>query len=157
MGVMTSPRDYHAEVAGVMSIDSAPDSVHSEIRRAKETGEFHIQVDALPRRSSVAPPAAYCPEVDWKMDPVLELWVDVEHTPAIIRLRGTIDGTTGTNVRGVVEELLTQGYSSITMEVDELELPVVAGYSALIAIDELVRQAGGRLHWSSWPTDKGES
>jgi len=112
-----------------------------------------MQVDALPLRPSAAPLPPYRPDVDRKTDPVLELWVDVEHTPAIIRLSGTIDGQTGSNVRGVVKELLDEGYSCIAMEIDELELPAVAGYSALVAIEELVRQAGGWLHWSSWPSD----
>jgi anti-anti-sigma regulatory factor len=112
-----------------------------------------MQVNALPLRSSAARLPPCRPDVDGKRDPVLELWVDVEHTPAIVRLSGTIDGQTGSNVRGVVKELLNEGYSSIAMEIDELELPAVAGYSALIAIEELVRQAGGRLHWSSLPSD----
>ncbi len=103
------------------------------------------------------PPRLYCPDVDWKMDPVLELWVDVQTTPVIIRLRGTIDGQTGTNVREVVEELLHEGYSSIAMEIDELEQPAAAGYSALGAIEELVRRAGGRLRWSSWSSSIRDS
>lgn len=108
-----------------------------------------MQVDAAPQRSSVVPPPLYRPDVDWKMDPVLELWVDVQTTPVIIRLRGTIDGQTGTNVRRVVEELLDEGYNSIAIEIDELEQPSAVAYSALGAIEELVRQAGGSLRWSS--------
>lgn len=114
-------------------------------------------LDVVPPRSSGVPPRLYCPDVDWKMDPVLELWVDVQTTPVIIRLRGIIDGQTGTNVRGVVEELLHEGYSSIAMEIDELEQPAAPGYSALGAIEELVRRAGGRLRWSSWSSSIRDS
>ena len=40
------------------------------------------------------------------------------------------------------------------MEIDELELPAADGFSALVGIEELVRQAGGALHWSSWSSNK---
>ncbi len=106
-----------------------------------------------PQRSNTATPSHYCCDTGWKMDPELELWVDVENSPINIRLKGTLDGRTCTSLRSVIEELLDEGYDSVTMEIDELELPDAAGFSSLTAIQSLVRQAGGTLHWSSWPAE----
>ncbi len=104
-----------------------------------------------PEGSVAAPAMRYHPDVEWKMDPVLEFWVTIENTSVNIRLKGILDGHTGTTIRSVIKEFLDDGHRSVAMQIDELELPDAAGFSSLVAIQELVRQAGGTLDWSSWP------
>jgi anti-anti-sigma factor len=139
-------------VVSFRQIESVLESNKLETPLTKGYGGFDMSVDAGPQKSAAVSLPSSHPDIEC-MDPALELWVDVENIPVIVRLRGTLDGQTGTNVRGVVEELLQEGYSSIAMELDELKLPSAAGFSALVAIQELVTRAGGTLHWSSWSPD----
>lgn len=92
----------------------------------------------------------YHPDVEWKMEPALELWVDVDTTPVKIRLAGVLDDQTGKNVYSVVKELLQEGYVDFAMQVDELEPPDAAGFASLVGIQRLVKNAGGFLRWSRW-------
>lgn len=92
----------------------------------------------------------YHPDIAWKMEPALELWVDVETMPVTIRLAGVLDGQTGKNVYAVVEGLLQEGYVDFAMQVDELDPPDAAGFSSLVGIQRLVKSAGGFLRWSPW-------
>jgi hypothetical protein len=92
----------------------------------------------------------YNPDTTWKMDPALEIWVDVTAMPVNIRLAGVLDGQTGKNVYSVVEGLLQEGYVDFAMKVDELDPPDAAGLSSLMGIERLVRSAGGSLRWSRW-------
>ena len=85
----------------------------------------------------------YHPDIAWKMEPVLELWVDVKTTPVTIRLAGVLDNLTCTSVVSIIEQLLDEGYRDFTMEVDDLEPLSTAGFSSLVAIEYLVTNAGG--------------
>lgn len=87
----------------------------------------------------------------WKMDPVLELWVDVEGRPATLRLSGLLDERTGRNVRGVVRELLADGHVEMAVDVTGLEVRGGAGFATLVDLEQDVRRAGGRMHWDGWP------
>jgi hypothetical protein len=91
------------------------------------------------------------PDLAWKMDPVLELWVNVETMPVTIRLAGVLDELTGTSVVRVVEELLDEGYRDFFMQTDDLELIPSGISTALDGIERVVQRAGGALRWSSWP------
>ena len=116
-----------------------------------------IHADTLTRSLPVPPtpsapiPDHYQTDVEWKMNPELELWIDVERTPVNIRLKGTLDGRTCVSVRSVVKQLLNEGYRSLHVEMDELELPDDAGFSSLVAIESLVKEMGGALEWSVGP------
>ena len=92
----------------------------------------------------------YNPDTAWKMDPALEIWVDVNTIPVNIRLAGVLDGQTGKNVYWVVEGLLQEGYVDFAMKVDELDPPDAAGLSTLMDIQRLVSGAGGSLRWLRW-------
>lgn len=89
-------------------------------------------------------------DVAWKMDPVLELWVDVAHRPTSLRLRGTLDHETGRSVLGVVEELLHDGHLDVLVDVRGLEVRGSDGFATLAAVEQAVRQAGGRTQWANW-------
>jgi len=87
----------------------------------------------------------------WKMDPVLELWVDVDGRPATLRLSGLLDARTGRNVRGVVGEILADGHVEMAVDVSGLEVKGGAGFATLVDLEQDVRRAGGRLRWDGWP------
>lgn len=94
-----------------------------------------------------------CPSIDWtntgwKMDPVLELWIDVETSPVTVRLAGVLDRRTCRNVEKVIEELLEEGYRHLQMLIDELDVPDAAGLFALVNIERLVRRSEGEMTWS---------
>ena len=93
----------------------------------------------------------YQADIEWKMDPVLELWIDVKSTPVRVRLAGVLNNDTCRSVRSVIEELLDDGHRDLAVQIEELKLPDAAGFSSLVAIQRLVKCAGGSLSWSSWP------
>jgi hypothetical protein len=75
---------------------------------------------------------------DWKMDPVLEIWVETDEGTATVRLRGTLDGRTGHNVAGVVGELVDDGHRLVTLDITGTTVQA-GGEDVLEAID---RRAG---------------
>jgi hypothetical protein len=89
-------------------------------------------------------------DVSWKMDPVLELWVDVERQPTTVRLRGMLDGRTGQNLLGVVEELLADGFRHLLIDVGGLEVKEDTGFAILVTLEQAVRRAGGVTRWAKW-------
>lgn len=93
---------------------------------------------------------SYHLDCSWRMDPVLELWVDVAGRPAVVRLQGLLDRQTGKNVLGVVEELLAEGHRRFELDVGGLEVPDGAGLATLVAVERSVRRAGGSVLWANW-------
>lgn len=89
-------------------------------------------------------------DVSWKMDPVLELWVDVARRPTSVRLRGMLDHQTGHSVLGVMEELLGDGHLDVLVDVGGLEVRGSDGFATLVAVEQAVRRAGGRSQWANW-------
>lgn len=91
----------------------------------------------------------YHPDVAWKMEPALEMWIDVDSRPVTLRLAGVLDGQTGRSVFSVVEGLLHEGYVrfAILVDIDPLG---PAGFSSLADIQHLVERADGSLSWSRW-------
>jgi hypothetical protein len=85
------------------------------------------------------------------MDPVLELWVNVETTPVTVRLAGVLDALTCVSVVPIIEELLAEGHRDFAMQVDEVEPLCAAGYASLVRIGLLVKCARGSVSWSSFP------
>jgi ABC-type transporter Mla MlaB component len=85
------------------------------------------------------------------MEPVLELWVDIEREPVTIRLAGKFDEATSASVVPIIEELVAQGHRDFAMQVDELEPLCTSGYSLLVRMEHLVKRAGGSVSWSVAP------
>jgi len=77
----------------------------------------------------------------------LEVSVDVESSPAIIRLAGTLDGDTAVSLEAVVAELIRDGYSRFELKTSALCVPDEGGAAALADLKLLVQQAGGYLIW----------
>jgi ABC-type transporter Mla MlaB component len=81
----------------------------------------------------------------WIHDVALELWVEAEHDPTIIRLEGTLDESTANNVLAVVRELIDEGTRDVELRVSALRIASPGGVAALAELDRLVRRGGGRL------------
>jgi hypothetical protein len=90
-------------------------------------------------------------ELAWKMEPELELSIDVATLPVTVRLVGTLHSQTGKNVRSVIEELVQEGHRDFSMQVECLQLPDPAGFSSLVGIQRLIKSIGGTIRWSRWP------
>ncbi|MHB1582624.1 MAG: STAS domain-containing protein [Acidimicrobiales bacterium] len=86
----------------------------------------------------------------WRMDPVLELWVDADGRLATLRLRGLLDDRTGRTVRRVVDDLLADGHVEVMVDVGGLEVRGGAGFATLVDLEQDVRLAGGRTRWDGW-------
>ena len=91
-----------------------------------------------PRNKSAAP---------WMEDVALEVWVDVEHSPILVRLAGTLNHATATNVIPVVKELMADGGRDFEFRTPGLQVPDAGGTEALVELQRLVQHSGGRLTW----------
>jgi len=80
----------------------------------------------------------------WMMDPKLELWVDTEADPVVVRLAGMLDRSTAASVLAVMGELLDQGRRDFTLETTTLRLGA-GGADVLGDLEVLVQRYQGRL------------
>jgi len=138
-----------------------------ELRRASLPDD--AQIEEMTERPDMYPPAVSVDigwsneqgptpgstERAWKMAPELELLIDIESTPATVRLVGALDGETGKHLRSVIEELANEGCLDFAMQVEGLQLPDPAGFSSLVGIQRLIKGLGGSISWSRWanPTE----
>jgi len=90
---------------------------------------------------------SYQPDTEWKMDPVLEISVEVEDVGVTVHLTGILNRQTGCNVRSVVKELVDDDTQYITMDLVQLDGMDAAGVAALAAIQRDVRSKGGLVTW----------
>lgn len=87
------------------------------------------------------------PPLAWKNDVALEIWVD-DSGPAIeIRLSGTLDCDTATNLASLVVELIDQGGRRFILETHALRVTDAEGHAALAEMCRLIRVSGGSLSW----------
>lgn len=85
------------------------------------------------------------PEAFWRTDVALEIWIDVERVPVIIRLAGTLDDATGGNLVSVVEELIADGCRDFELQAPALLVSDHGGIGMLMELQQAVRSSGGRL------------
>ena len=81
----------------------------------------------------------------WNDDVALELWVDVEQVPVLVRLTGTLDEATGPSLLSVVGDLLHQGVRHIELRTDGLSAVEPGGPAALRAAERMADRFGGEL------------
>jgi len=79
----------------------------------------------------------------WLEDVALQVWVDVEHEPIHIRLKGTLNQATAVNVVPVVKELIAEGGRDFEFETQALLVADEGGTDALVDVERLVRRGGG--------------
>lgn len=88
---------------------------------------------------------AYRPSTAWREDVALEVWIDIEHRPASIRLAGTLDGATTADLISVVEELMADGHRSFVLDTRALSVRGQDGTDALLTLRDCVQRRGGQL------------
>ena len=87
------------------------------------------------------------PIAAWRKDVALEVWVDGRGPSIGLRLSGTLDQDTATNLASLVEELIGEGGRDFHLETHTLHVTGAGGQVALAAIRRLIQTAGGRLFW----------
>ena len=82
----------------------------------------------------------------WTEDVALELWVDSERDPVVIRLEGTLDASTATNLLAVVHELIEEeGACDFELRASALTVVQPDGALALDDLEGMIRRCGGKL------------
>ena len=105
-------------------------------------------VDGVVRASAWWDGAQWCEtEAAWKRDVALEMWVDVERVPILIRLEGTLERGTAGSLVSVVQDQILVGGREFELDTSALHVSDAAGFSALKALARLVSESGGRLRW----------
>ena len=87
----------------------------------------------------------WCLGPHWRMDPKLELWVDVEQSPVVLRLTGTLDASTATSVLSVAQELVDEGYRQVVLVTADLFVADGEGARTLLRIEDLLDRRGGHV------------
>jgi ABC-type transporter Mla MlaB component len=83
----------------------------------------------------------------WRKDVALEVWVDGGGPSIGLRLSGTLDQDTATNLAQLVEELIGDGGRDFYLEIHALRVTGAGGQVALAEVRRLIQTAGGRLFW----------
>jgi hypothetical protein len=91
------------------------------------------------------PPCHPHSEAGWRSDAALELWIDVERDPVVIRLAGTLDAATGSNLVSVIQELIDGGSRRFELETSRLSVSGLAGRTLLEEVRRTVQSSGGEL------------
>lgn len=92
-------------------------------------------------------------EAAWKRDVALEMWIDVERVPILIRLEGTLERGTAGSLVSVVQDQILDGGRDFELDTSALHVSDAAGFTALKALARLVRESGGRLRWNGGVDD----
>jgi hypothetical protein len=82
-------------------------------------------------------------------DVALQIWVNAEHSPILVRLTGTLNQTTAVNVVPVVGELIADGGRDFELQTPNLRVPDRGGTEALAGVQRLVRRSGGAFTWDA--------
>ncbi len=85
----------------------------------------------------------------WKSDVALEMWIDVERAPVVIRLAGTLSKATAVRLVSVVAELVGDGYHDFELQTRNLEVSDIGGAEALMDLQRLITRSGGRVGWDA--------
>jgi ABC-type transporter Mla MlaB component len=88
-------------------------------------------------------------DMGWRSDVVLEMWIDVERTPVLVRLAGTLSRATADRLVSVVSELVGNGHHDFDLQARELEVSDTAGAEALMDLQRLITRSGGRVGWDT--------
>jgi hypothetical protein len=81
-------------------------------------------------------------------DRALQLYVDTEHVPILIRLSGILDQATAGNVVPVVRELIADGGRDFELQTPALSVRDARATDTLADVRRLVLRSGGRFTWA---------
>jgi len=85
--------------------------------------------------------------LSWKREVALDVAINVERIPVVVRLEGMLEGATALNLEAVVAELIRDGYREFKLETSALCVPNERDISVLISLQRLAQNAGGNLAW----------
>jgi hypothetical protein len=83
---------------------------------------------------------------DDKMDPVLEIWVEDDRSPVLVRLVGTLDQTTSASLLSVMNDLFTEGCRQLLVDLAGADI-AASGGTTLAVCQRRARESGGSLLW----------
>ena len=107
-----------------------------------------------PQRSSATNSTQLRRHITWPSDNELHLLIDVGESPVFIRVSGTLDGRTGTNLDPVIREVISEGHLRFDLDIDGLDIVDPSGLDALSAFRHSIVSAGGtvtRVHGNAPP------
>lgn len=87
------------------------------------------------------------PEMAWKSDVALELWIDSVGSSVTIRLAGFLDHATGQRFLAVVSELISLGHREFDLQTGELFVCGSLGEAVLVEAKRLISESGGPMAW----------
>lgn len=93
------------------------------------------------------------PADSWLDQVALEMRVDVERSPAVVALAGTLDADTAASVRSVVSQLVAEGHRNLVVDLSRLSIAGDLGLDALIGIQAAAQRVGGSVTWSFRPNE----
>jgi hypothetical protein len=93
----------------------------------------------------------YQPGAAWQDDVALEMWIEAEHDPVHIRLRGTLDQSTVENLVTALNELIGRGCRDFEFETC-LDARGVDQASSIAELTRIVERCGGRSKWGESTT-----
>jgi len=93
------------------------------------------------------------PMAPWMDVVALNVFVDAEHCPILIRLTGTLNQATSVNVVPVVGELIAAGGRDFELQTPGLRVPDGGGTEALVGVHRLVHLSGGHVTWGATALD----
>ena len=94
------------------------------------------------------------PDAPWRSDVALEMWIDVERCPVAVRVVGKLGEATSTRLVSVVAALIADGYRDFALQTCELDVSDIGGVEALMDIQQMITESGGRAAWDG-PTSLG--
>jgi anti-anti-sigma regulatory factor len=81
----------------------------------------------------------------WPSDNELHLLIDVDRSPVLVRVSGTLDARTGINLGPVIREVIGEGHLRFDLDIDRLHIVDPRGFDALIAVRRSIVSAGGTM------------
>ncbi|HUZ10813.1 MAG TPA: hypothetical protein VMU76_11675 [Acidimicrobiales bacterium] len=87
---------------------------------------------------------------DDKMEPALEMSIEDDHSPVLVRLVGTLDDTTSASLLSLMNDLFNEGVRQVVLDVDEVQI-TAPGATALTLCQRLARESGASLLWDGVP------
>lgn len=90
----------------------------------------------------------YHPDVDWKMDPVLEIWIDEGRSDGVVlELEGSLDRSSAPSLSALVRDLADAGHRRITVDLARVTPAEDAVVEVLTATQSYLRDLGGSVTW----------
>jgi hypothetical protein len=99
----------------------------------------------------------YLRDAPWRSDVALEMWIDVERCPVVVRLAGRLGGATSNRLVCVVSRLIADGHRDFALQTRDLDVSDTRGAEALMDLQRMITESGGRVLWDGPMSAEGRS